>query len=129
MNATLPAICDSEGRPLDLFLAAGQVSDDIGARALPGSLPPAKHLLADRGYDAGWSRAALEDKGIKPCIPSRTGRKAATLHDALRTRKRHKIETSFARLKHWRRAATRYDRGPKAFPSACALAATVMFWL
>ncbi|MCR9070078.1 transposase, partial [Pseudophaeobacter sp.] len=44
-------------------------------------------------------------------------------------RKRHKIENSFARLKDWRRVATRYDRCPKVFLSACALAAVVMFWL
>ncbi|TNH37454.1 IS5/IS1182 family transposase, partial [Paracoccus haeundaensis] len=29
----------------------------------------------------------------------------------------------------WRRVATRYDRCPKVFLSAVALAATVMFWL
>jgi transposase len=33
------------------------------------------------------------------------------------------------RLKDWRRIATRYDRCPKVFLSAIALAATVMFWL
>ncbi len=39
MNTKLHAICDSQGRPLNLFVTAGQVSDDIGARALAGSLP------------------------------------------------------------------------------------------
>lgn len=33
------------------------------------------------------------------------------------------------RIKDWRRVATRYDRCPKVFLSACALAAVVMFWL
>ncbi len=32
-------ICDSQGRPLNLFVTAGQVSDYIGARALVSSLP------------------------------------------------------------------------------------------
>jgi hypothetical protein len=35
----------------------------------------------------------------------------------------------FGRLKDWRRVATRYDRCPKVFLSAIALAATAMFWL
>jgi transposase len=35
----------------------------------------------------------------------------------------------FGRLKDWRRVATRRDRYPKAFFSAVALAATVIFWL
>ena len=46
-----------------------------------------------------------------------------------RYRQRHKIENSFARLKDWRRVATRYDRCPKVFLSACALAAVVIVWL
>ncbi len=33
MNTKLHAFCDSRGRPLNLFVTAGQVSDDIGARA------------------------------------------------------------------------------------------------
>ena len=33
------------------------------------------------------------------------------------------------KVKDWRRVATRYDRCPKVFLSAVALAATVMFWL
>ena len=112
-----------------MFLTAGQRSDYIGARALLGNLPTAKHMLADRGYDADWYREALEDKGITPCIPSRKGRKIPIPHDVDRYKKRHKIENSFARLKDWRRVATRYDRCPKVFLSACALAAVVMFWL
>ena len=31
MNTKLHAICDSQGRPLNLFVTAGQVSDYIGA--------------------------------------------------------------------------------------------------
>ena len=39
MNTKLHAICDSQGRPLNLFVTAGQVSDCIGARALVSSYP------------------------------------------------------------------------------------------
>jgi transposase len=39
------------------------------------------------------------------------------------------IENMFARLKDWRRVATRYDRCADLFLSACALAAVVLFWL
>ncbi|MEO0637800.1 MAG: IS5 family transposase, partial [Pseudomonadota bacterium] len=129
MNSKLHAVTDAAGRPLRMFLTAGQRSDYIGARALLSDLPEAKHMLADRGYDADWYRVALEDKGITPCIPSRKGRKVPIPYDVDRYKKRHKIENSFARLKDWRRIATRYDRCPKVFLSACALAAVVMFWL
>ena len=90
MNTKLHAICDSQGRPLNLFVTAGQVSDYIGARALVSSLPKVDWLLGDRGYGADWFREALKD---------------------------------------WRRVATRYDRCPKVFLSAIALAALVIYWL
>jgi transposase len=69
MNTKLHAICDSQGRPLNLFVTDGQVSDYIGARALVSGLPKVDWLLGDRGYDADWFREALKDKGIRACIP------------------------------------------------------------
>ena len=57
---------DGKGRPISLFLTAGQTSDYIGARALLSSLSPAKTLLADRGYDADWFRNALIERDIQP---------------------------------------------------------------
>ena len=60
--------------------------------------------------------------------PSRIGRKVPIPHADL-YRLRHKIENMFARLKDWRRKATRYDRCPILFLSASALAATVIYWL
>lgn len=95
-----------------MFLSAGQTSDYIGARALLSSIPPPGALLGDRRYDADWFRNALTDMGISSCIPSRRGRKTPIPHDANLYRLRHRIENMFARLKDWRRIATRYDRCP-----------------
>jgi transposase len=93
------------------------------------SLPPAKTLLADRGYDADWFRNALIAKGIAPCIPSKTNRKIPIPHDRLLYRQRHRIENMFGKLKDWRRIHTRYDRCAHTFFSAIAIAAAVIFWL
>ena len=129
MNTKLHAICDSQGRPLELLITAGQVSDYIGARALLSSLPKVKWLLGDRGYDADWLREALQDKGISAFIPGRKQRKTPVKYDKRRYKRRSRIEIMFGRLKDWRRVATRYDRGPKVFLSAIALAALVIYWL
>ena len=51
------------------------------------------------------------------------------INRALTYKRRNRIEIMFGRLKDWRRVATRYDRCPKVFLSAVALAATVIFWL
>ena len=112
-----------------MYPSAGQTSDYIGAAGLSAGMPKAKVLLADRGYDADWFRSALIDKGIVPCIPSRKNRKLQIEHDALLSKKRHKIENMFVRSKDWRRAAIRFDRRADIFMSACALAAIVLFWL
>ena len=129
MNTKLHAVADAEGRPIRFFLSAGQVSDYTGALALLSSLPKADWLLADKGYDADWFREALQDRDIRPCIPGRSSRDKPVKHDKRRYKRRHRIENMFGRLKDWRRVAMRFDRCPKVFLSAIALAATVMFWL
>ena len=86
-------------------------------------------MLADREYDAAWFRNELIGIGISPCIPPRKARNVPIPHKADLCRQRHKIENMFARLKDWRRIATRYDRCPILSLSAFALAATVICWL
>ena len=129
MKTKLLAICDSQGRPLNLFVTAGQVSDYIGARALVSSLPKVDWLLGDRGYDADWFRDALEDKEIRACIPSRKQRKKTVRYDRRRYERRNRFEIMFGRLKDWRRVLPRYNRCPKVFLSAIPLAALVIYWL
>ena len=129
MNTKLHAVTDADGRPIRFFMSAGQVSDYTGAAAMLEGLPSAEWLLADRGYDADWFREALKDKGITPCIPGRKSRGRPITYDKRRYKRRNRIEIMFGRLKDWRRIATRYDRCPKVFLSAIALAATIMFWL
>ncbi|MEJ5141588.1 IS5 family transposase [Gluconobacter albidus] len=129
MNTKLHAITDQNGRPLNFFITAGQVSDYTGAAALLDSLPMAQWMLADRGYDADWFRDALEGKGIRACIPGRRSRGKPVKYDKRKYKRRNRIEIMFGRLKDWRRVATRYDRCPTVFFSAICLAATVIFWL
>ncbi|WP_367160853.1 IS5 family transposase [Kozakia baliensis] len=129
MNTKLHAVTDRNGRPLDFFMTAGQISNYTGAAALLDSLPPAEWMLADRGYDADWFREVLEEKGIKPCIPGRKSRGKPVKYDKRKYKRRNRIEIMFGRLKDWRRVATRYGRCPTVFFSAICLAATVLFWL
>jgi transposase len=105
------------------------MSDYKGARRLLDSLPPAKELLADRGYDANWFRTALKEKGITPCIPSKKNRKVPIPYDATLYKQRHKVENMFAKLKDWRRIAMRYDRCAHTFFSAICIAAICIFYL
>ncbi len=105
------------------------MSDHKGARLVLGALPPASHLIADRGYDSAWFREELQARGIEPCIPSRRSRKVPFAYDTNLYRQRHKVENLFANLKDWRRIATRYGRCAHTFFSAICIAAAVIFWL
>jgi transposase len=62
-------------------------------------------------------------------VTGRKSRDKPVRYDKRRYKRRNRIEIMFGRLKDWRRVATRYDRCPKVFLSAIALAATVIFWL
>ena len=89
----------------------------------------AEWMLADRDYDADWFRDALEEKGIKPCIPGQKSRGKPIKYDRRKYKRRSRIEIMFGRLKDWKRVATHYDRCPTVFFSAICLVAIFMFWL
>jgi len=110
-----------------MCLTAGQVSDYKGAALLIDDLPPAHHLLADKGYDADWFRRALKKKGINSCIPPKKNRKIQIEYDKDLYKQRHKVGNMFGRLKDWRRIATRYDRCAQTFFSAICIAAIVIW--
>lgn len=80
-------------------LSAGQMSDYKGARLIVDALPPAKHLLADHGYDTDWFRGFLQGKEVKSCIPSRNNRQRNIQYDVDLYKQRHKDENMFGKLK------------------------------
>ena len=47
-----------------MLLSEGQMSDYKGAALMLPTMPKAKQLLADKGYDADWFRAALAKRRI-----------------------------------------------------------------
>ena len=109
MNSKLNVVCDGKGRPIQMYLSAGQTSDYVGAAGLLRLLLPVKCLLAGRGYDADWLRSAFMDMNVTPCIPSKKNQKVQMPHDAVLYKNRHKIENMFGGIKDWRRVAMRFD--------------------
>ena len=112
-----------------MMLSAGQMNDQKGANILAPTLPLARELIADRGYDSNPFRAALAARGIAACIPSKKNRKQPIPHDETLYKQRYRVEVMFGRLKDWRRIATHDDRCPTIFFGAITLAAIVIFWL
>lgn len=105
------------------------MSDYKSAALLLPVLPDAQELIADKGYEADCFRQALLDRKIQPCIPPRKGRTTAIFFDKTTYKLRLKIENLFAKLKAWRRIATKHDKCAHTFFSAICIAAAVIFYL
>ena len=73
-------------------------------------------------------RSLLSDAGTKAVIPSIARRKPLIPYDRKAYRQRNLIERMFARLKDFRRIATRYDKLARNFLSGIVLAAAVVWW-
>ena len=129
MNSKLHAACEGKGRPLVLLLTEGEMSDHKGATLMLPSLPRAKELMGDKGYDSNRFRQALIQRGIAPCIPSSRSRRLPLPYDKALYRQRYRIENMLGRLKDWRRIAMRYDRCAHTSLSAICLATIVFFWI
>jgi len=71
----------------------------------------------------------LADQGAKAVIPSTETRRQPIPYNKAIYRQRNLIERMFARLKDFRRVATRYDKLARNFLAGALIAATVVWWL
>jgi transposase len=85
-------------------------------------------LIADTAYDADGFRNGLAEIGTAPVIPSNPARARPLPHDRDLYKERHLVECLFAKLKHFRRIATRYEKTAANFLAMVHLACT-MVWL
>ena len=90
--------------------------------------PPARVLLADRGYDSDAIRQDMEDRRGVAVIPARRSRKVRESVDGQIYALRNRIERCFNRLKNARRVATRYDKTAASFLGFVHLA-SIRLWL
>ena len=115
---------DDQGRPRVLLLSAGNTNDITMAQALIEAAGPFRKLLADRGYDADHLRKRLAERSAEAVIPTTTSRKRPIPYDVVAYRQRNTVERLWARLKDYRRVATRYDKLAANYLSGVLIAAT-----
>lgn len=89
---------------------------------------PFRNLLADRGYDADHLRKRLIERDAEAVIPTTTSRKRPIPYDVVAYRQRNTVERLRARLKDYRRVATRYDKLAANYLSGVPIAATACYW-
>ena len=83
----------------------------------------------DKAYDANSLRQLLAEQRAKAVIPSTASRNRPIPYDKSLYRKRNVIERMFARLKDFRRLATRYDKLARNFLAGALIVAAVVWWL
>lgn len=127
LTTKLHVAVDALGNPLRVILSAGQIADIDCAELLIKNLP-SQAVVADKGYDADHFVAKIKATGAEAAIPPRSNRLAPRDFDQHLYRARNLIERFFARLKHFRRVATRYDKLAKSFLSFIHLACAFV-WL
>ena len=128
LTTKVHALVDARGLPIKLVLTAGQTHDSQAAAALLEALPENAVVLADKGYDADWIRAAIEARGAAPNIPAKSDRTQRFCFSRSFHRQRNLIERFFAKLKQFRRAATRYEKLAANYLAMLKLA-SIRLWL
>ena len=107
-----------------IVLSAGQASDKAAVPALIQGLPPARALIADRGYDAQAIIDLVRSTGGEAHIPTQSDRKVQRSVDRELYRQRNLVERFFCKLKHFRGIATRFAKLARNFLAAVLLAST-----
>ena len=114
---------DGGGHPTAMRLSPGQVADCTQALALLGNDDPAAIVIGDKACDTDAIVTRIKGGGGVAGIPSRSHRKTQRPLDRKAYASRNRAERFFARIKEFRRVATRCDKRARNFLSAVTLAA------
>lgn len=121
------AITDALGNLLKFTITAGQRNDITQAEALLRGISGA-YVIADRGYDCDAFREQLAKQECISVIPSKSNRRHPPFYDKHIYKERNLIEGFFAKLKQFRRTATRYDKSSRSFSGFLSLVGAFL-WL
>lgn len=85
-------------------------------------------LLADKAYDSGDFRSALDEQSCVPVIPSNGSRAKKVPYDKELYKARSEIECTFSLLEQARRFATRYEKTIRNYAAVVAIGCALL-WL
>ena len=102
------------GLPVTLLLTAGQQADVSQAEKLIEGVPIAV-VIGDKSYDSKKLVRAIWVRGAEAVIPSRSNCKEPRAYDKDRYKDRNLAERFWARMKQYRRVATRYEKTARNF--------------
>ena len=130
-SSKIHMIVDACGNPYEFLITDGTTHDVKVAPELLSkvSLKTTEYVSADKGYDSDSLREIIAEQSVKAVIPKKRNTKANNDHmDWYIYKIRHLVENAFARLKHFRGIATRYDKLKQHYENTVALACAYI-WL
>ena len=127
MSTKLHVAVDALGNPVRVALTPGQRHEMTQAGDLIEDLT-AGFVIADTAFDADVFRAQVAGQDSTAVIPSHPSRSNAIAYDKHLYKERHLVECFFAKIKQFRRIATRYEKTARNFLAMVHLACT-MVWL
>lgn len=120
---------DACGFPIEFEITGGEIHDCKFAPEFISKLPKTDYTIADKGYDSEELRDIIRAKSSVPIIPRKSNSTIGNNSmDWALYKYRHLVENIFARLKHFRSIATRYDKLKRNYASMLALACGYL-WL
>jgi transposase len=129
LSTKIHLACDALGYPLGFILTGANVSDfDQCKPLLKAHLKPNTFAIMDKGYDSDAIRAYVNQLGGVAVIAVNSNRAQKPAFDEHIYRERHRIENLFARLKAFRRIATRYEKLHATFAAMVTLSC-ILVWL
>src|SRR3982074_278332 len=97
LTSKLHAVVDANGLPVRLGLSLGEAHDNRLCPILLAGLLPKTTVLADRGYDADWIRALVNEQGAWANIPPKRNRRDPICFSPYLYRARNLIDGSSTR--------------------------------
>ena len=128
MSTKIHAAVDGLGNLARFRLTGGERNDITEAENLIEGMQNVRAVVADKAYDANHLLECIEAMNSTVVIPPRANRKELRSYDKHVYKSRNLIERFFARLKQFRRIATRYDKLDIRFEAFIYLAAAFI-WL
>ena len=112
LTTKVHAAADACGNPIDFEITGGEVHDSkIAKKLIDMGCEESGNFVADKAYDSDDIREHAKLKGKTPIIPRRSNsKKENSEFDSHIYKGRHLVENLFARVKHYRGVATRFDK-------------------
>lgn len=124
-STKLHAVVTLDGKPIEVRLTPGQRHEATVAEELLDFVR-GDYCIADGGYDADRIILAIQQRDLKPVIPSSKCRKRKRRMVRELYKLRYRVEVFFHGLKRFRRIATRYDKTAVCYLSFLHVGCTLL---